>query len=78
MLKWLWLTLLVVILDQVSKQIAVNTLTMHDPQAFLPFFNFTLTFNKGAAFSFLSQASGWQIYFLSILSILVSCILSFV
>ncbi len=72
MLKWLWLTALVVILDQVSKQAAVHFLTPHDPQAFLPFFNFTLTFNKGAAFSFLSSAGGWQRWFFTALAIGVS------
>jgi len=77
MLKWLWLTLLVVILDQISKQLAVNTLAMHDPQAFLPFFNFTLTFNKGAAFSFLSTAGGWQRWFFTVLAIGVSIFIFF-
>jgi signal peptidase II len=72
MLKWLWLTALVVILDQVSKQAAVHFLTLHDPQAFLPFFNFTLTFNKGAAFSFLSSAGGWQRWFFTALAVGVS------
>ncbi len=77
MLKWLWLTLLVVVLDQISKQIAANTLTMHDPQAFLPFFNFTLTYNKGAAFSFLSNAGGWQRWFFTVLAIGVSIFIFF-
>ncbi len=72
MLKWLWLTLIVVVLDQTSKQVAVNMLTMHDPQGFLPFFNFTLTYNKGAAFSFLSSAGGWQRWFFTALAIGVS------
>ena len=72
MLKWLWLTVIVVMLDQLSKQAAVNMLAMHDPQAFLPFFNFTLTYNKGAAFSFLSTAGGWQRWFFTALAIGVS------
>ena len=77
MLKWLWLTAIVVILDQASKQIAVNMLAMHDPQAFLPFFNFTLTYNQGAAFSFLSTAGGWQRWFFTILAIGVSIFIFF-
>ena len=77
MLKWLWLTLLVVILDQVSKQAAVNLLAMHESQAFLPFFNFTLTYNKGAAFSFLSSAGGWQRWFFTVLAIGVSIFIFF-
>ena len=77
MLKWLWLTTLVVILDQTSKQAAVNMLAMHDPHAFLPFFNFTLTYNKGAAFSFLSSAGGWQRWFFTALAIGVSIFIFF-
>lgn len=77
MLKWLWLTALVIILDQISKQLAVNILTPHDPHAFMPFFNFTLTFNKGAAFSFLSTAGGWQRWFFTALAIGVSIFIFF-
>jgi signal peptidase II len=72
MLKWLWLTALVIMLDQLSKQAAVHFLAPHDPQVFLPLFNFTLTFNKGAAFSFLSSAGGWQRWFFTALAIGVS------
>lgn len=69
---WLWLTLLVVVLDQVSKQIAENTLILHKPLAVFPGFNWTLMYNKGAAFSFLSQAGGWQRWFFIILSTVIS------
>ena len=72
MLKWLWLTLFVVIADQVSKQAVVQLLAPHEPYSFLPFFNFTLTFNKGAAFSFLSSAGGWQRWFFTALAIAIS------
>ncbi len=51
---------------------AVNLLDMHDPHAFLPYFNFTLTYNKGAAFSFLSSAGGWQRWFFTVMAIGVS------
>ncbi|MFK7815591.1 MAG: signal peptidase II [Gammaproteobacteria bacterium] len=72
MLKWLWLTALVITLDQASKQAALEFLIPHNPNNFLPFFNFTLTFNKGAAFSFLSNAGGWQRWFFTALAIGVS------
>ncbi len=77
MLKWLWLTALVVVLDQASKQAAVHFLTLHDPHAFLPLFNLTLTFNKGAAFSFLSSAGGWQRWFFTTLAVGVSIFIFF-
>jgi len=71
-MNWLWLSSLVVILDQLSKQIAENSLLLHKPLAVFPGFNWTLMYNKGAAFSFLSQAGGWQRWFFIILSTVIS------
>lgn len=71
-MPWLWLTVLVVILDQVTKQIAENALILHKPLAVFPGFNWTLMYNKGAAFSFLSQAGGWQRWFFIVLSSAIS------
>lgn len=71
-MNWLWLSSLVVILDQISKQIAENSLFLHKPLAVFPGFNWTLMYNKGAAFSFLSQAGGWQRWFFIILSTVIS------
>ena len=71
-MNWLWLSSLVVILDQLSKQIAENSLLLHKPLAVFPGFNWTLMYNKGAAFSFLSQAGGWQRWFFIILSSVIS------
>lgn len=72
MLKWLWISLVAILLDQVSKQVALKSLILFEPYPFLPFFNFSLTFNKGAAFSFLSDAGGWQRWFFTLLAIGVS------
>ncbi len=71
-MNWLWLSTLVVILDQLTKQIAENSLLLHKPLAVLPGFNWTLMYNEGAAFSFLSQAGGWQRWFFIILSSVIS------
>lgn len=62
MLRWLWLAVLVVVLDQASKQWAEAVLP-HGPIEVLSWFNFTLAYNRGAAFSFLADAGGWQRYF---------------
>jgi len=59
-MKWLWLSLITVILDQLTKKIAEAELILHKPLAIFPSFNLTLMYNKGAAFSFLSDAGGWQ------------------
>lgn len=72
MLKWLWLTVLVILVDQASKQAAIQLLAHSGQYSFLPYFNFSLAFNKGAAFSFLSNAGGWQRWFFTTLSIGVS------
>jgi len=58
--RWLWLAVVVVIVDQGSKELAQYLLVLHEPVAVLPSFNLFLTYNTGAAFSFLRDAGGWQ------------------
>lgn len=60
---WLLLALLVVVLDQLSKRMALAWLVPFEPMTLLPGFNLTLMFNTGAAFSFLAEAAGWQRWF---------------
>ncbi len=72
---WLVLALLVIVLDQLSKSWAVNTLVFSQPQSFLPYFNFTLLHNYGAAFSFLHDAGGWQRWLFGVIALAVSTLL---
>jgi signal peptidase II len=58
--KWLGLSGLVVILDQLTKYVVQSTLSLHESIQVTPFFNLVFVFNRGAAFSFLSDADGWQ------------------
>jgi len=51
-MKWLWLSAFTVVLDQLTKTIAEAELLLHRAVAIFPGFNFTLMYNKGAAFSF--------------------------
>jgi signal peptidase II len=74
-MKWLWLSALTVILDQLTKNIAEAELILHQPLAIFPSFNLTLMYNKGAAFSFLSDAGGWQRILFVTLSISISIFL---
>jgi len=69
---WSWITVLIIILDQASKLLADHFLQYHQPVAVMPLFNFTLLYNKGAAFSFLADAGGWQRWFFLILTSVVS------
>lgn len=75
MLKWSWVSLLVIVLDQLTKLWASSALNYAEPVAVLPFFNLTLMHNTGAAFSFLSEAGGWQRWFFAMVSLLVSAVI---
>ena len=70
--RWLWLSLLIIVLDQATKQVAETYLTPHQAVNVLPYFDWYLTYNPGAAFSFLADAGGWQRWFFTIIAILVS------
>ena len=72
---WLSLALVIVVLDQVTKQLADNLLTYGEPLAVVPSFNLTLLYNKGAAFSFLNDAGGWQRWFFSAIAVVVSAVI---
>ncbi|WP_417660595.1 signal peptidase II [Pseudomonas sp.] len=75
-LAWLWLTLLVFVIDQASKFYFDNTLTMYQQIVVIPdLFSWTLAYNKGAAFSFLATESGWQRWFFAAIAIAVSVVL---
>lgn len=74
-MKWLWLSVLVIILDLGTKAMATAMLTYGDPVPVIPMFNLTLLHNTGAAFSFLAQADGWQRWFFVALALVVSTVL---
>ena len=77
MLRWLWITVVMVILDQVTKQLAEHSLEKFTPVRILPNLNLYLTYNKGAAFSFLSEAGGWQRWLFTIIAIVVGTAIVF-
>ena len=69
---WLWLAAAIIALDQISKWIVLGTLQVGETRYVAPFFNWVLTYNPGAAFSFLSDAGGWQRWFFTVLALGVS------
>lgn len=75
--RWLWLSALVILLDQLSKQIAEAQLIPHQQVNLFPYFDWYLTYNTGAAFSFLADAGGWQRWFFTIAAIVISLIIYF-
>ena len=74
-LRWLWLAVVMLIVDQVTKQIVVALFEYRETVAVMPFFNFTYARNPGAAFSFLADQGGWQRWFFTIIAGSVSALL---
>ena len=58
--RWFALAALVVLADQATKALVLARFTLGERLELAPFFNLVLVYNKGAAFSFLSEAGGWQ------------------
>ena len=72
---WLAVAVCVAAIDQASKWVALGALFPGEVRAYASFFNLVLTFNRGAAFSFLSSASGWQREFFIGVAIVASAII---
>lgn len=70
--RWLLLASVLIVLDQLTKLYFDASLRYGQRIAVLPFFDFTLLYNPGAAFSFLAQADGWQRWFFTVLGLFAS------
>lgn len=75
MLKWLSVTAVVIIIDQLTKWVMSSWLSLYETVSIMPFFNLTMAHNTGAAFSFLAQAGGWQRWFFVGLAMVISLVL---
>lgn len=73
--NWLWLSVLVILLDQVTKALVVSAIKMKTSVALLPILEIVYLENEGAAFSILHDASGWQRWFFITLALVVSVVL---
>lgn len=58
--RWLALSGVIMVIDQVTKYLIAQNFTIHKVVEVAAFFNLVLVYNPGAAFSFLSDAAGWQ------------------
>ncbi len=76
MTRWLWLSALVVVMDQATKWLAEGALVPYTPAPLIPSLNLTLMYNEGAAFSFLADAGGWQRWFFAALAAVVTVVLT--
>ena len=75
MLRLLWLSALVVVLDQASKLWMMASFREYEVLTVWPVFNLTLVYNTGAAFSFLSGAGGWQRWFFITIAVVISVVM---
>lgn len=75
-LTWLWISGFVILIDQITKTLAENSLQLYVMKPLLPYFNFTLAYNEGAAFSFLSDAGGWQRWFFVLMAFFMVMVLT--
>jgi signal peptidase II len=71
-IRWLWLSLTVIVLDQITKLYIMANFELYDRIEVLPVLDITRLHNTGAAFSFLANAGGWQRWFFILLGIIVS------
>lgn len=77
-LPWLGLSATIIALDQWSKWLALSHLDPHRPVAVVAgFWNWALSYNEGAAFSMLGDASGWQRWLFAALAVAVSAGMAF-
>ena len=71
-LRFLWIALIVIAVDQITKYAVVGAMELYESMQYTPFFNLTYVRNYGAAFSFLGDAGGWQRWFFTAIAIGVS------
>ncbi|MBC3765438.1 signal peptidase II [Neptunicella marina] len=74
-LRWLWLTVVMFAVDQISKHWVVGSMKLYDSIPVIPMFSITYVQNHGAAFSFLSTEGGWQRWFFTVIAVVVSVLI---
>jgi len=74
-LRWLWVSVIVILFDQFSKYWISTHFSLHNYKSLTSWLGITLLHNTGAAFSFLSQANGWQRWVFVVIAVLVSLVL---
>jgi signal peptidase II len=74
---WLGVALIVILFDQLSKIAVARVFTYGEPHALTPFFNLFLIYNRGAAFSFLASAGGWQRWGFTALGVVAAIVICY-
>ena len=73
--RWFALSALVVFFDYISKIAVLGSFSPGESRVVTSFFNLVLVFNKGAAFSFLATAQGWQTLLFAVIAIVASFVI---
>jgi len=73
--RWLLLAALVIVLDQYSKWLVLQHFELYQSLVLTNWFNLTLAYNTGAAFSFLNDAGGWQRWLFVLLAVVITAVL---
>ena len=76
-LRWLWLSVVIVAADQLTKWLVTQNLALYERIELLPVLGLTHLHNTGAAFSFLADAGGWQRWFFIAIAVLVTVLVCF-
>ena len=75
MLPWLGLAFIMLLADQFTKVLVIGSYQLRDSLQITSFFNLVRVHNRGAAFSFLAGATGWQRWFFTIIGILAAIVI---
>ena len=73
---WFAVSAVIILADQATKAIVLGRLAPGERLEVTGFFNLVLAFNKGAAFSFLAGAGGWQTPLLAAFAVVASIVVS--
>ncbi|MER2494178.1 signal peptidase II [Catenovulum sediminis] len=76
-LAWIWLAILVLILDQITKIAVMQQFELYDSVQITSYFNLTYVHNYGAAFSFLADSGGWQRWFFTAIAVAAIILLTY-
>lgn len=77
LIPWLGLATIIILFDQVSKITITKLFVYAESLSITSFFNLTLVYNKGAAFSFLAAESGWQRYFFTAIGLIAAAYITY-
>ena len=75
-LRWLWLSLAVIVADQATKRLILASFRPGEDLPLTPFASLVLAFNRGAAFSFLAGADGWQRWLFALIAVAACAVMA--